>query len=68
LAPIPRSRAPLKSTILLVATICTLPVPIGGLAEGDLVRVFNDRGAYLAAARLSDRIRPGVVRLSTRAS
>jgi biotin/methionine sulfoxide reductase len=27
--------------------------------------VFNDRGACLAAARLSDRIRHGVVRLST---
>ncbi len=36
-----------------------------GIAEGDLLRVFNDRGACLAAARLSDRIRPGVVRLST---
>ena len=36
-----------------------------GLTEGCLVRVFNDRGACLAAARLSDRIRPGVVRLST---
>ena len=36
-----------------------------GLAEGDLVRVFNDRGACLAAAHLSDRIRRGVVRLST---
>ncbi|HSI02650.1 MAG TPA: molybdopterin-dependent oxidoreductase [Reyranella sp.] len=36
-----------------------------GLADGDLVRVFNDRGACLAAARLSDRIRRGVVRLST---
>jgi biotin/methionine sulfoxide reductase len=36
-----------------------------GIAEGDLVRVFNDRGACLAAARLSDRIRCGVVRLST---
>ena len=35
------------------------------LTEGCLVRVFNDRGACLAAARLSDRIRPGVVRLST---
>src|SRR5213075_1347225 len=35
-----------------------------GLADGDLVRVFNDRGACLAAARLSDRIRRGVVRLS----
>ncbi|UYN93467.1 MAG: molybdopterin-dependent oxidoreductase [Enhydrobacter sp.] len=36
-----------------------------GIAEGDLVRVFNDRGACLAAARLSDRIRRSVVRLST---
>jgi biotin/methionine sulfoxide reductase len=36
-----------------------------GVADGDLVRVFNDRGACLAAARLSDRIRRGVVRLST---
>ncbi|MDP1838887.1 MAG: molybdopterin-dependent oxidoreductase [Reyranella sp.] len=36
-----------------------------GVAAGDLVRVFNDRGACLAAARLSDRIRRGVIRLST---
>ena len=36
-----------------------------GIVEGDLVRAFNDRGACLAAARLSDRIRRGVVRLST---
>ena len=36
-----------------------------GIAEGDMLRVFNDRGACLAAARLSDRIRQGVVRLST---
>jgi biotin/methionine sulfoxide reductase len=36
-----------------------------GVTEGDLVRVFNDRGACLAAARLSDRMRRGVVRLST---
>jgi biotin/methionine sulfoxide reductase len=35
------------------------------IADGDLVRVLNDRGACLAAARLSDRIRSGVVRLST---
>ena len=36
-----------------------------GISDGDLLRVFNDRGACLAAARLSDRIRRGVVRLST---
>jgi biotin/methionine sulfoxide reductase len=36
-----------------------------GIAEGDVVRVFNDRGACLAAARLSYRIGRNVVRLST---
>lgn len=36
-----------------------------GIADGDLVRVFNDRGACLSAAIVSDRIRPGVARLST---
>ncbi len=36
-----------------------------GIKDGDLLRVYNDRGACLAAARLSDRIRRGVVRLST---
>jgi biotin/methionine sulfoxide reductase len=36
-----------------------------GIADGDLVRVFNDRGACLAGARLDARLLPGVVRLST---
>jgi biotin/methionine sulfoxide reductase len=36
-----------------------------GIADGDLVRLFNDRGACLSAAIVSDAIRPGVVRLST---
>lgn len=36
-----------------------------GIAHGDLVRVFNDRGSCLAAAVPSDGIRPGVLRLST---
>jgi biotin/methionine sulfoxide reductase len=35
-----------------------------GIADGDLVRVFNARGACLAGAQLTDAIRPGVVRLS----
>jgi len=30
-----------------------------------IVRIFNDRGACLAAARLSDDVRPGVVELPT---
>lgn len=35
-----------------------------GIAEGDVVRVYNARGAALAAAELTESIRPGVVRLS----
>ena len=36
-----------------------------GIAEGDVVRLFNSRGACLAGARLSDALRPGVVVLPT---
>ena len=32
-----------------------------GIAEGAVVRVFNDRGSYLCHAELSERARPGVV-------
>ena len=36
-----------------------------GINDGDIVRLFNDRGACLAAAVLSEDIRRGVVQLST---
>jgi len=36
-----------------------------GIGEGDIVRLFNDRGACLAGAVLSHTLRPGVVQLST---
>jgi anaerobic selenocysteine-containing dehydrogenase len=32
-----------------------------GIADGDTVRVFNDRGSYHCRARISDRARAGVV-------
>lgn len=32
-----------------------------GITEGQQVRVFNDRGAFLAQARVSEAARPGVV-------
>jgi anaerobic selenocysteine-containing dehydrogenase len=32
-----------------------------GIADGDVVRVFNDRGSYRCAARVGQRARPGVV-------
>ena len=36
-----------------------------GLSAGDVVRVFNDRGACLAGLVVDDRLRHGVVQLST---
>ena len=39
-----------------------------GIADGDVVRVFNDRGQALAGAVVSDRIRLGVVQLATGAT
>jgi biotin/methionine sulfoxide reductase len=38
---------------------------VRGLADGDVVRVFNRRGACLAGLRLSDALRPGVVQMAT---
>lgn len=35
-----------------------------GISDGDIVRVFNDRGAILAGAVVTDRVRPGVVRVN----
>ncbi len=36
-----------------------------GITSGDVVRVYNDRGACLAGAVVTDAIRPGVVQLAT---
>lgn len=36
-----------------------------GIEDGDIVRIFNDRGACLAGATLSAALMPGVVRLAT---
>jgi biotin/methionine sulfoxide reductase len=36
-----------------------------GVSAGDVLRVFNDRGACLAGAVLTEDIRPGVVQLAT---
>ena len=36
-----------------------------GIADGDVVRVFNERGACLAGAVVTDEVRAGVVVLPT---
>ena len=36
-----------------------------GLKTGDVVRVFNDRGAFLAGVTVSEDLRPGVVVIAT---
>jgi biotin/methionine sulfoxide reductase len=35
-----------------------------GIGDGEVVRVFNDRGACFAEVVVTDAVRPGVVRLS----
>jgi biotin/methionine sulfoxide reductase len=36
-----------------------------GLSDGDVVRVYNDRGSFLAGLVVSDDLRPSVVQIST---
>ena len=36
-----------------------------GIHDGDVVRLFNDRGACLAGVHLTESIRPGVIELAT---
>ncbi|HKF64776.1 MAG TPA: molybdopterin guanine dinucleotide-containing S/N-oxide reductase [Dongiaceae bacterium] len=36
-----------------------------GIADGDIVRVFNDRGAVLAAAVVTERVQPCAIQLAT---
>lgn len=36
-----------------------------GIRDGDVVRVFNDRGGFLAGAVLADHLLPGVVQIAT---
>lgn len=36
-----------------------------GIRDGDVARLFNDRGACLAGALVTDRVMPGVIQLAT---
>jgi trimethylamine-N-oxide reductase (cytochrome c) len=35
-----------------------------GLKDGDVMRVFNDRGHLLADLKITEGIRPGVIRIN----
>ncbi len=48
-----------------VATLSPADAAKRGISDGDVVRLFNDRGETLAAAAISDSVRPGVVVLPT---
>ena len=45
--------------------ICPADASARGLVDGDIVRIFNDRGACLAGVVVDDGVRPGVVQMST---
>jgi biotin/methionine sulfoxide reductase len=36
-----------------------------GISDGDLVRLYNDRGSCLVGARVTEDVRPGVVQVAT---
>lgn len=36
-----------------------------GISDGDLIRLYNDRGACLAGVQVSEAVAPGIVQLST---
>ncbi|PWE26802.1 hypothetical protein C4N9_20415 [Pararhodobacter marinus] len=48
-----------------VLTLSTADAAARGLADGDIARVFNDRGETLAGVRVTDDLMPGVAQLPT---
>ncbi|WP_419899153.1 molybdopterin guanine dinucleotide-containing S/N-oxide reductase [Roseomonas sp. USHLN139] len=48
-----------------VATLHPADAAARGIEDGDIIRLFNQRGACLAAVRVAEDIRPGVVQLPT---
>jgi biotin/methionine sulfoxide reductase len=48
-----------------VARIHPADAAVRGIADGDIIRLFNERGACLAAVHVTDGIRPGVVQIPT---
>ncbi|MFC1980640.1 molybdopterin-dependent oxidoreductase [Chloroflexota bacterium] len=51
----------LRELLTQTIRINTADAQVRGIADGDEVRVFNDRGEMVISARLTERIMPGVV-------
>jgi trimethylamine-N-oxide reductase (cytochrome c) len=49
----------------LVARVNRQDAEARGVANHDLIRIWNDRGSVVCAAEVTDRLRPGVVRAAT---
>jgi biotin/methionine sulfoxide reductase len=48
-----------------VVRLSATDAKLRGIASGDIVRIFNERGSCLAAAKISDDVRAGVLHLPT---
>jgi trimethylamine-N-oxide reductase (cytochrome c) len=49
----------------LVARISRRDAEARGIRDDDLIRLWNNRGSVVCAAQITDRLRPGVVSVST---
>ncbi|MCS6947192.1 MAG: molybdopterin-dependent oxidoreductase, partial [Steroidobacteraceae bacterium] len=49
----------------LVARVNRRDAEARGVRDGDLIRVWNDRGSVVCAAQLTERLRPGVISAAT---
>ncbi|MCX6011915.1 MAG: molybdopterin-dependent oxidoreductase [Chloroflexi bacterium] len=54
----------LKELYLHAAMINTSDAKTRGIKDGDMIKIFNDRGMTIIPANVTDRIMPGVVDLS----
>ena len=59
-----RYRKPQRPTVVVCVDGCDPEYIARGIADGDVVRIYNARGACLAGAQISDAVRPGVLRLA----
>lgn len=45
----------------MTVRICPSDAQLRGIANGDIVKLYNDRAAVLGIAYLTERVRPGVI-------